>query len=69
MNQGNTHKKDFGCKVLCEDTGCKYNSGGYYGLCTHPALDVPHYNGGIDRLYRSTCKAREPVLHKEVMEG
>lgn len=48
-------------KILCSDGGCRYNSGGgYYGLCKHPSLDQPHYTGGIDRLYRSSCKAREP---------
>ena len=45
--------------VLCEDTGCKYNSGGYYGVCKHPSLESAVPYGGIDRIYKSTCSERE----------
>lgn len=48
------------CTVLCADAQCRHNSGGgYYGRCKHPATKEPHYTGGIDRLYRETCKLRE----------
>lgn len=59
-------------KVLCSDDGCRFNAGGgYYGLCQHPSLSLQHYTytGGIDRLYRSSCKAREPRNSNVVVMG
>ena len=57
-------------KILCSDSGCRFNVGsGYYGVCHHPAQLAPHYTGGIDRMYRSSCKAREPKSEKVVIMG
>ena len=57
-------------KILCSDSSCRFNvGGGYYGVCHHPAQLAPHYTGGIDRLYRSSCKAREPRSSKVVVMG
>lgn len=58
------------CTVLCADSGCKHNSGsGYYGVCRHPITNEPHYTGGIDRLYRETCKLRETEDSKIIIIG
>lgn len=58
------------CAVLCADTQCRHNSGGgYYGRCKHPITKEPHYTGGIDRLYRETCKLRETKDDKIIVTG
>ena len=50
--------------IICSDNLCRFNvGGGVYGLCQHPVLRKPMYFGGISRLYRSTCKAREDDTH------
>ena len=46
--------------ICCSDEECKYRKGdGYYGLCKHPGLNSDSNYGGIDRILRETCKAKE----------